>query len=78
MIIKFIIDFTLGNIQKLLDMLPDVSPISIPDSVKNALSEIVGFGSYLMPFSLYKPLFVFLLSLVAFRLVYGVILFFKK
>ncbi len=63
---------------KAIDSLPTIEGFTVPQSVYDGIGSIFSFVGWLMPYSVYSPLIVFILSLTAFRIFYAVYLHFKK
>lgn len=62
----------------IIDLLPEVDPLTVPDGVMDGVQSIFAFVGWVMPYNLYSPLLLFILSLTAFRIVYAIYLNFKK
>lgn len=62
----------------IIDLLPEVDPLTVPDVVTDGIQSIFSFVGWVMPYNLYSPLLTFILSLTAFRIVYAIYLNFKK
>ena len=71
---KHIIEWLLSVIEKL----PDVDGFSVPDEVYDGIDNMTNLLGYFMPFKLYEPLLLFILSLTAFRIVYAIYMRIKK
>lgn len=76
--INTLIDSVCKLLLNAVDALPEIEHFSIPDTVYNGVDSIFGFVGWVMPYSLYAPLILFILSLTAFRIAYAVYLHFKK
>ncbi len=63
---------------KAIDTLPEIEGFKIPQTVYDGIGSIFSFVGWLMPYSIYEPLIIFILSLTAFRISYAVYLHFKK
>ena len=61
-----------------IDKLPEISSFTVPTPVYSGIGSIFSVVGIIMPYSLYLPLIVFILSLTSFRIVYSVYLHFKK
>lgn len=61
-----------------IDNLPEIEGFEVPDIVYDGIDNIFGFVGWLMPYSIYAPLIVFMLSLTAFRISYAVYLHFRN
>ena len=62
----------------IIDKLPDMSKIYIPEGVYQGIDGMTSLLGLLMPFTLYKPLLSFILALTAFRITYAVYLQIRK
>ena len=58
--------------------LPDIEGFNVPSEVYQGVGEIFQFVGWLMPYNIYSPIIIFILSLTSFRIVYAVYLHFKK
>lgn len=61
-----------------IDGLPDIEGFNVPSEVYQGVGKIFQFVGWLMPYNIYSPLIIFILSLTSFRIVYAVYLHFKK
>ena len=61
-----------------IDSLPDIEGFNVPSEVYQGVGKIFQFVGWLMPYNIYSPLIIFILSLTSFRIVYAVYLHFKK
>ena len=71
---KHIIDWFLSVIEKL----PDVDSFSVPSEIYNGIDNITNLLGYFMPYNLYEPLLLFILSFTAFRIAYAIYMRRKK
>lgn len=62
----------------LIDMLPDIGNIYIPERVYQGIDNMTSLLGLLMPFQLYKPLLTFIIALTGFRITYAVYLQIRK
>lgn len=76
--IQWLTDGFYDTLIAIIDLLPEVETLTIPDGVTAGIYSIMEFVGWIMPFDLYAPLLVFILSLTAFRIVYTIYLRFKK
>ena len=76
--INNLIDSICKLLLKAVDSLPEIEKFTIPDTIYDGIDTIFGFVGWVMPYSLYAPLILFILSLTAFRIAYAVYLHFKK
>ena len=76
--INNLIDSICKLMLKAVDSLPEIEKFTIPDTVYNGIDSIFGFVGWIMPYSLYAPLILFILSLTSFRIAYAVYLHFKR
>lgn len=76
--INNLIDSICKLLLKAVDNLPEIEKFTIPDTIYDGIDSIFGFVGWVMPYSLYAPLILFILSLTAFRIAYAVYLHFKK
>lgn len=67
-------DFLFSVIDFLFGWLPDTDNFALPDKVAEVGGQILGFVGWLMPYDLYKPLLMFIISFVGFRIVYAIII----
>lgn len=73
------IDYIFANwFRYVINMLPDMSSIYIPEGVYQGIDGMTSLLGLLMPFPLYKPLLTFILGLTAFRITYAVYLQIRK
>lgn len=63
---------------KAIDELPDIEVFNVPSDVYQGVGKIFQFVGWLMPYRIYSPLIIFILSLTSFRIAYAVYLHFKK
>lgn len=63
---------------KAIDELPDIEGFNVPSEVYQGVGKIFQFVGWLMPYRIYSPLIIFILSLTSFRIAYAVYLHFKK
>ncbi|MCM1328091.1 MAG: hypothetical protein NC253_01495 [Ruminococcus sp.] len=61
-----------------IEKLPDIEGFNVPAEVNQGIGKIFQFVGWIMPYNLYAPLIIFILSLTSFRIVYAVYLHFKK
>lgn len=74
-----IIDKYFGNwFSYIIDMLPDLDNIYIPEGVYQGIDSMTSLLGLLMPFPLYRPLLMFILTLTAFRITYAIYLQIRK
>jgi len=57
----------------LVNLLPDTSKFIIPEDVKAGLAKLLQFVGWLMPFSYYQPLLLFIVGFTMFRITNAVI-----
>lgn len=62
----------------IIDMLPDIENIYIPEGVYQGIDNMTSLLGLLMPFQLYKPLLTFILTLTSFRITYAIYLQIRK
>lgn len=63
---------------KAIEELPEIEGFNVPSEVYKGIGKIFQFVGWLMPYYIYAPLIIFILSLTSFRIVYAVYLHFKK
>lgn len=63
---------------KAIEDLPEIEGFNVPSEVYQGVGKIFQFVGWLMPYDIYAPLIIFILSLTSFRIVYAVYLHFKK
>lgn len=78
MITEKLIDIIFGSFLSLLQSLPKVPDFVIPEGVKTTLGDLISCAGYFMPYSLYQPLFTFIIALVSFRIIYAIYLVITK
>lgn len=78
MIAEKLIDIFFGSFLSLLQSLPKVPDFVIPDGVKQTFGDLISCVGYFMPYSLYQPLFTFIIALVSFRIIYAIYLVITK
>lgn len=61
-----------------IDSLPEIKGFNIPSELYVGIDKIFQFVGWLLPYRLYSPLIIFILSFTAFRISYAVYLHFKK
>ena len=71
-------DFVLDWLLKVIDSLPSVDNFYVPDSVYDGIDNMTSLLGYFMPFELYRPLLMFILSLTVFRISYAIYMQIKK
>lgn len=76
--INDLLNFFSGIALNFIDNLPEVKTFIVPDGVYSGIDNIFSFVGWLMPYELYAPLILFILSLTAFRISYAFYLHFKK
>lgn len=65
-------------LKHIIDMLPDIGNIYIPEGVYQGIDNMTSLLGLLMPFQLYKPLLTFILALTSFRITYAIYLQIRK
>lgn len=76
--INNLFDSLYNLILKAIDGLPDIDGFNVPYEVYQGVGKIFQFVGWLMPYNIYSPLIIFILSLTSFRIAYAVYLHFKK
>ena len=61
-----------------IENLPNIEAFNVPVEAYSGIGKIFQFVGWLMPYKIYSPLIIFILSLTSFRIVYAVYLHFKK
>lgn len=61
-----------------IDNLPEIEGFDVPSVIYQGIGDIFNFVGWLMPYNIYSPLIIFILSLTSFRIYYAVYLHFKK
>ncbi len=65
-------------LKHIIDMLPDIGNIYIPEGAYQGIDNMTSLLGLLMPFQLYKPLLTFILALTSFRITYAIYLQIRK